>query len=256
MINDATLQIENLSKSYPGKQQKSLKAVNSVSLRIAKGEAIGLVGESGCGKSTLARIICGLTEEDEGDVLFQGKFRSFKNHKDRKAYYRKVQMVFQDPMSIFSPRMRIGEYLAEPFINFGLMKQKEAQRFSKNLLKQVYLPEEMILRYASELSGGQLQRVVIARAIGLKPVLLVCDEATSSLDVTVQQEIVRLLMKLKNQQSMSMLFITHDLALAQQVCGRLYVMKSGAIVENIESCRLNEAQHPYTKSLMKAVFTL
>lgn len=248
---DATLQINNLSKSYKEKN----KAVKNVSLRVERGEAVGLVGESGCGKSTLARIICGLLKQDEGEIIFQDKPINLKADR-HKEYYRKVQMVFQNPLAVFSPHMRIGKFLMEPFLNFRLMNKKEAWEHCSSLLKWVSLPEEMMHRYANELSGGQLQRVVLARAIGIKPALLVCDEATSSLDVTAQHDIVKILMNLKAQQSMSIVFITHDLALAQQVCQKIYVMKDGEIVETIQSHRLQEAKNDYTKSLIKAVFTL
>jgi ABC-type oligopeptide transport system ATPase subunit len=174
-----------------------------------------------------------------------------------KRYYRRVQMIFQDPLGTFSPRMKIGKYMIEPFLNFGIMPKKEALEYAKGLLERVELSAHMVRRYPSELSGGQLQRVVIARCVGIKPEIIICDECTSALDVTIQQQIINLFQKLRNDSGFSSLFITHDLALAETICDRILVMYQGEVVERLTGDNIVcEATHPYTVELIKSVFWL
>lgn len=251
------LALKGITKHFKNGNGTPIQAVHNSSLTVKQGEWIGIVGESGCGKSTLARIICHLVEIDEGCMLFKGQDVTNINKKMLREFYKSVQMIFQDPLSTFSPRMRIGEYVSEPFINFKLLKKKEAAQYAKELLKLVGLPADFTEKYPHELSGGQLQRVVIARAVGVKPDLIICDEITSALDVSIQQQIMQLLIELKNKNHFSNLFITHDLALAESVCDRIYVMHAGEIVEVIESHHIvRDAQHPYTKKLISAGFSL
>jgi ABC-type oligopeptide transport system ATPase subunit len=255
-MSDIILQLSKVCKSFKGNDGNLVWAMKDVSMFLNKGEWLGIVGESGCGKSTLARIVSRLDEPTSGQVLFRNRDIGHLKGSDKYDYYRKVQMVFQNPLSTFSPRMTIGTYLMEPFINFGLMNKNEARAFAESLLLDVGLTKDMMKRYPNELSGGQLQRVVIARTIGLEPDLLICDECTSALDVSIQKEIVQLLLSLKKKKMFSVIFITHDLALGEGLCNRIYVMKDGKIVESLGDDIIKEANHPYTKQLTKAVYSI
>ena len=257
MMEKNLLELKGISKSFKDAKGTTFKAVHNINLTIKKGEWIGIVGESGSGKSTLARIICHLEAMDEGCMVFKGQDITTLHKKSLKDYYRNLQMIFQDPLSTFSPRMRIGDYLSEPFCNFKILKKKEAAQHAKVLLENVGLPADFTEKYPHELSGGQLQRVVIARAVGLKPDLIICDECTSALDVTIQQQILQLLLDLKKKNQFSNVVITHDLALAESVCDRIYVMFAGEIVEVLKSPYIvRDAGHPYTKKLIGAGFPL
>lgn len=257
MKENIILELKDIHKNFSDNNGKTFKAVDNVSLTLRKGDCVGIVGESGCGKSTLARIISHLIEASEGKVIFKGDDITSLKNKSLKEYYRRVQMIFQDPLSTFSPRMKIGSYLIEPFINFNRMSKKRAWEHTKELLEIVGLNKDYINKYPSELSGGQLQRVVIARAIGIKPDIIVCDEATSALDVSIQRQIINLLLELKKKTQFSSIFITHDLALAESICDRIYVMYLGKIVEVIESDNIvKAAKHPYTKMLLDSVFSV
>lgn len=257
MMENNLLELKGIGKSFKDGKGTPFKAVHNISLTIKQGEWIGIVGESGCGKSTLARIICHLVAIDDGCMLFKGQDVTKLNKKSLKDYYKNLQMIFQDPLSTFSSRMRIGDYLSEPFINFNILKKKEAAQHAKELLELVGLPAYFTEKYPHELSGGQLQRVVIARAVGVKPDLIICDECTSALDVSIQQQVLQLLIELKQKIQFSNIFITHDLALAESVCDRIYVMHASEIVEVIESNHIvRDAQHPYTKKLISAGFSL
>ncbi|WHH58675.1 ATP-binding cassette domain-containing protein [Petroclostridium sp. X23] len=257
MNDNIILELEGVCKKFKDNDGKLFKAVNNVNLKLAQGECIGIVGESGCGKSTLARIISRLVDTSEGKIVFKGEDAAVLRGKSLKTYYKSIQMIFQDPLSTFSPRMKIGTYLIEPFINFNIMNRKQSCKYVEEMLSMVGLNKDYAHRYPSELSGGQLQRVVIARAIGLKPDIIVCDECTSALDVSIQQQIVNLLLELRKQTNFSNIFITHDLALAESICDRIYVMYLGEIVEVIESQNIiKDAKHPYTKMLLNSVFSV
>ncbi|MCC5909370.1 MAG: ABC transporter ATP-binding protein [Clostridiaceae bacterium] len=247
------LELNNINKSFINNDKQSFAAVKNVNMHLGKGECIGIVGESGCGKSTLARIICHLTYVDNGNIFFKGRNSTRLKGKELKDYYKNVQMVFQDPLSTFSPRMKIGDYLMEPFVNFKIMGKKEARKYVGDLLENVGLSKEYLNRYPNELSGGQLQRVVIARCIGINPEIIIFDEATSCLDVSIQNQILKLIFELRQKSNFSSIFITHDLAIAENICDRIYVMKSGEIVEVLEENNIvREAQHPYTKLLLES----
>ena len=251
------LSLNGITKHFKNSIGTSTRAIHKCSLTVKKGEWIGIVGESGCGKSTLARILCHLESLDDGEIFYKGQDITNLNKKMLKDFYKSVQLIFQDPLSTFSPRMRIGKYVSEPFVNFKLLKKKEAEHYAKELLELVGLPVNFTEKYPHELSGGQLQRVGIARAIGMKPDLIICDEITSALDVSIQQQIMELLHDLKHKHDFSNLFITHDLALAERVCDRIYVMHAGEFVEVIEGHHLvRDAKHPYTKKLISAGFSL
>ena len=251
------LALKGITKRFNNGKGTAIQALKHSSLTVQKGEWVGIVGESGCGKSTIARVICQLEALDEGSIFFKGQDVTNINKKSLKDYYKSVQMIFQDPLSTFSPRMRIGDYVSEPFINFKILKKKEAIQYAKELLELVGLPVDFTEKYPHELSGGQLQRVVIARAVGIKPDLIICDEITSALDVSIQQQIMQLLMELKHKNNFSNVFITHDLALAESICDRIYVMHAGEIVEVLESHHMvRDAKHPYTKKLISSGFSL
>lgn len=251
------LELKGVRKYFKGEKGGSFKAVHHIDLSVAPGEWIGIVGESGCGKSTLARIICRFIDLDAGSISFKGQDITKLKGESLRHYYKSVQMIFQDPLSTFSPRMRIGDYLSEPFVNFRLLTKKEAAMHAQELLASVGLPPDFTKKYPHELSGGQLQRVVIARAVGLRPDLMICDECTSALDAVVQQQVIQHLVRLKKESQFANIFITHDLALAESVCERIYVMQAGEIVELLEGDNIvRDAQHPYTKQLIQAGFSL
>ena len=248
------LEVSHVSKVFPVKKQQ-LRAVSDVSFSISRGEILGIVGESGCGKSTLAKILVGSLPVSEGKMILNGEDYTQLNGKEKRKFRRNIQMVFQDPLSSFSPRMKIGTYLCEPRRNYDGISKKEAMKEAEELLEKVGLPKEFVLRYPHELSGGQLQRVAIARAIAIQPALLICDEATGALDVSIQNQIARLLVELVEEQNMGCIFIGHDLAFVRSVTQRIAVMYLGCIVELIDSEYLEqECRHPYTKALLNSIF--
>ncbi|MBM4763013.1 dipeptide/oligopeptide/nickel ABC transporter ATP-binding protein [Bacillus sp. B15-48] len=254
MNSRTILELKAVSKEYKDHQGRFFKAVNNINLTMNEGECVGIVGESGCGKSTIAKMICQFTDVSSGKIIFRGKDHVTFRKRD---FYKNVQMIFQDPLATFSPRMKIGTYLIEPFVNFKILTKKQALAFSGELLEMVGLEKEALNRYPYELSGGQLQRVVIARAIGIKPDLVICDECTSALDVTVQQQILNLFIKLREKTSFSSLFITHDLAVAESLCDKIYVMRLGEVVEVLSGGPIvTDAKHPYTKKLISSVLSV
>lgn len=251
------LELDRVSKVFTRSGGLPVRAVKEVSLTLARGECVGIVGESGSGKSTLARVVSHLTPASGGSIRFQGRDVTRLEGAELKAYYQGVQMIFQDPLGTFSPRMKIGEYMVEPFVNFGHMGRHQALRRAGELLARVGLPAAFLKRYPAMLSGGQLQRVVIARAIGLEPELIICDECTSALDVTIQQHIMDLFAELREATGFASLFISHDLALAESVCDRIHVMYRGEFVESLAGRDITAvATHPYTMELIEAVLSM
>ncbi len=252
------LEVQHLSKSFRRKGQDDFYAVRDVSFSIPKGGSLGLVGESGCGKSTIARMITKLAEPTEGSILLDGEDISHISRKEWKTkVFRRVQMVFQDPYGVFSPRMTIGTFLEEGLVFHGLMNRREAAAEAKRLLELVELPSSLTDRMPHQLSGGQQQRVVIARAISIRPSLLILDEATSALDVSVQGEVLKLLMDLQRELELTYLFIGHDLAVVRSITDRIAVMYAGNLVEEMESTDLaGSSRHPYTRKLLDSVFSL
>lgn len=236
---------------------KKLKAVNDVSLKIKKGECVAVVGESGCGKSTIAKLVTRIEKVTDGRIIFDGKDITGIKKKELKQYRRNVQMIFQHPLEVFSPRMKIGTFLMEPWINFEKKTKNEAREEAYHALERVKLPKEFFEKYPHEFSGGELQRVSIARAIALHPKLLICDEATSALDVSIQKDIIDLLKQQQGEYGFAILFICHNLALVEDFCDTVAVMYLGKIVEVIHSNWLRkDAQHPYTKALLESVFSV
>ena len=248
-MKEDLLIIENISKTFKVDKNKELQALKNINIRLKKGECIGIVGESGCGKSTLARIIVGIERKSSGKIIFDNKeIEGISKTKD-------IQMIFQSPLSSFNPRMKIVDYIWEPLRNYFKLSKKDSILFIKKSLIDVGLDENTLEKYPHEFSGGQLQRITIARAIIIKPKLIVCDEITSALDVSVQKQILELLKKLQKDLHLSYLFIGHDLAVVQDISQKIVVMYMGEIVEELDSVDLkSKAKHPYTKLLLNSVF--
>lgn len=250
------LQIKNLTKKFAAEGGKMLTACDNVTLNAYAGQTLGIIGESGCGKSTLVRTILQIHLASGGEVIFDGqdilKLRGEAARQNR----RKIQMVFQDPAAAFNPKMKVKEIVCEPLLNFGLIKKSEVDAKAAELLRLVELPEDFKDRYPHNMSGGQRQRLGIARALSLEPKIVVCDEATSALDVSVQEKICELLVRLQKEKGITYLFICHDLGLVDLMCHQIAVMYLGNIVEYIGYGRRisTEGMHPYTKALMKSVF--
>ena len=250
------LQIKNLTKKFAAEGGKMLTACDNVTLNAYAGQTLGIIGESGCGKSTLVRTILQIHPASGGEVIFDGqdilKLRGEAARQNR----RKIQMVFQDPAAAFNPKMKVKEIVCEPLLNFGLIKKSEVDAKAAELLRMVELSEDFKDRYPHNMSGGQRQRLGIARALSLEPKIVVCDEATSALDVSVQEKICELLVRLQKEKGITYLFICHDLGLVDLMCHQIAVMYLGNIVEYIGYGRRisTEGMHPYTKALMKSVF--
>lgn len=246
------LRTEGLTKTFPGTDNGVEVAVDHVSFQMEEGETLGLVGESGCGKSTLARLVTRLTEPTSGTISFCGEDITRARGKALRRIYRRMQMVFQSPAGSFDPRKTIGYSIGESLCNEGVHKSERKDRTAQ-LLEQCGLSPEYAKRYPHEISGGECQRAAIARALAIRPTLLLCDEATSSLDVTVQHQIMELLNTLRREQQLSLLFICHNLALVQSFCDRVLVMQAGKIVEAGPTEQiLRSPQTEYTKRLMEA----
>lgn len=254
------LEVRNLKKYYPvtagllARHVADVKAVDGVSFFIAEGETLGLVGESGCGKSSLGRALLRLEEPTSGQVFYRGADITSWNKKQLKALRREAQMIFQDPQSSLDPRMTIGDSIGEALLIHGVGTEKERPERVAELLKRVGLEPAHATRYPHELSGGQKQRTGIARALAVKPNLIVADEPVSALDVSVQAQILNLVTDLQREFSIAYLFIAHDLAVIGQVSSRIAVMYLGQIVELASRDDLfHRPLHPYTQALLSAV---
>lgn len=251
------LELENVTKIFTTSQGKELVACNNISLSLEKGKTLGIVGESGCGKSTLIRMIIQLEKVTSGRIKYNGqdisKFTKEEIWKNRQ----KIQMVFQDSLGAFNPKMKIIDIITEPLINFGLLDKKDKEAKAEELLKSVDLPLSCLYSYPHSVSGGQLQRVSIARALSLEPEILVCDEATSALDVSVQKNIMTLLDKLRKEKKLTVIFVCHDLALVQSFADDIVVMYLGNMLEYLSNKDIvNNSYHPYTKALLASVFSI
>jgi oligopeptide transport system ATP-binding protein len=254
------LQVENLTKSFARsdgwfrRSQTFVHAVSGVSFEIAPGETLGLVGESGCGKSTLGRLVLRLTEPTSGSIRFDGTEVTSLSTKKLRAFRKNAQMVFQDPYASLNPRMKVDEIVREPLEIHGLGSRADWNAQTRRALEKVGLNPEAMNRYPREFSGGQRQRIGIARALALRPRFIVADEAVSSLDVSVQAQILNLLLDLQEQEGIAYLFISHDLRVVEFVAHRVAVMYLGKIMELLPAKGLHaSAQHPYTKALLEAV---
>ena len=255
------MQVQNLSVHFPnstslfGKPLSFVTAVNNVSFDVYKNETLGLVGESGCGKTTLGRTLLWLIEPTAGKIIYNGTHITQLSKKQVKGLRKDVQLIFQDPYSSLNPRLTIGAAIAEPMAIAGIeTSAKERKRKVAELLDKVSLPSAMMNRYPHEFSGGQRQRIVIARALGLNPNFIVCDESVSELDVSVQAQVLNLLNDLKKELGLTLLFISHDLSVVRYMCDRIMVMQLGNIIETGPSEEVYlRPQNQYTKSLIDAV---
>jgi oligopeptide/dipeptide ABC transporter ATP-binding protein len=254
------LKLEGVKKYYPIKGgilqrvQGYVKAVENVSLEVYEGESIGIVGESGCGKSTLGRTILSLEKATAGKIFFKNQEMTRLPDRKLKEFKREMQMIFQDPYASLNPRQRIGAALEEVFVIHTNMSKRERQERVLQLLKEVGLKEEHYDRYPHEFSGGQRQRIGIARAIALNPSLVICDEAVSALDVSVQAQIIKLLKEIQTKHRLTYMFISHDLGVVRHFCDRVLVMYLGNTMELAPSDILyDNPLHPYTKALLSAI---
>ena len=249
------LKVENLTKVFSRAGQEDFTAVNDISFSLNPGECLGIIGESGSGKTTLVNLITRLVDATEGSILLDGADITHLKGRELLKVYRKMQMVFQTPTDSFDPRRTLGDGIGESLRNIG-MSRKETREEVERLLGKCGLPADPADRYPDQVSGGQCQRAAIARALAVKPRLLICDEATSALDVTVQKEILELLNELRSQQgnSLSILFICHDISLVQQFCDRVLVMYHGSIVEEgIPNEVIGHPKNAYTQRLIDSV---
>lgn len=249
------MEIKNLTKQFVVDDGRSLTACDDISLKLYEGQTLGVIGESGCGKSTLVRTILQIHPATSGEVLFDGKDILQSKGEEERQNRRKIQMVFQDPTAAFNPKMRVKDIITEPLKNYGLIKPEEVDAKASELLEMVELPADFKDRYPHSMSGGQRQRLGIARALALEPRVIICDEATSALDVSVQEKVCELLVKIQREKDITFLFIAHDLGLVDLMCHQVAVMYLGNVVEWIENGRIAyHCKHPYSVALMKAVF--
>lgn len=250
------LRVELLRKIYNENKANEIYAVDDISFEIFEGETFGLVGESGSGKSTTGKLLMKLEEANSGSILFNGKFIKQDNSRREELLFRKnIQMIFQDPYASLNPRMTIRDIIGEPLeIHKLVSSKKERNTIVDDLLEQVGLSKAFVNRYPRELSGGQCQRVGIARALAVQPKFIIADEAISALDVSIQAQIVNLLIELKKQKKLTYLFIAHDLSMVKYISDRIAVMNHGRILELASSDEIYaKPLHPYTESLLSAI---
>ena len=252
---EPVLKVENLTKVFTRKGQPDFTAVNHISFELFPGECLGLIGESGSGKTTVVNMITRLVDATEGSIVLDGDEIAKKSGRELRSAYQKMQMVFQTPTDSFDPRCTLGDGIGESLRNKGMSRAETKQEVAR-LLTECGLTPEFAARYPHQVSGGQCQRAAIARALAVKPKLLICDEATSSLDVTIQKEIIALLNELRSHHGneLSILFICHDIALVQQFCNRVLVLYKGKIVEQgVPDEIIHNPQDEYTKRLIDSI---
>lgn len=253
--NPVVMEVKNLKKYFKIGKKGILKAVDDVSFIIREGETLGLVGESGCGKTTCGRTAIGMYAKTEGSVIYKGKDVHTLSGKEKRGFSKEVQTIFQDPYASLNPRMTVGDIIAEGIDIHGLAKNaKERTERINNLLKLVGLNKEHANRFVHEFSGGQRQRIGIARALAVEPKFIMCDEPISALDVSIQAQIVNLLMNLQKEMGLTYLFIAHDLSMVKHISDRVAVMYLGVMAELTESKELyKNPLHPYTQALLSAI---
>ena len=247
------LSVDRLSTHYPA-GAGTVRAVDDVSLEILAGETVALVGESGCGKSTLGKSLMRLVDPTSGRVAFKGRDVAAMSGKELQSIRRHIQMIFQDPFASLNPRQTIRAILTAPLAVHGIGDRKSRDAIAASMIVHVGLPSDSLDRYPHEFSGGQRQRIGIARALILQPELVICDEPVSALDLSIQAQILNLLVEMKTELSLSYLFISHDLSVVRYFADRVLVMYLGRIVESAPTARLwSDAKHPYTRALLTAV---
>lgn len=254
MNNENLIEVVDLKKYFSVGKDRTLKAVDNVSFSIKKGETLGLVGESGCGKTTCGRTVLGIYQATAGHVYYNGMDVHAMNREEKLKFKKNAQMIFQDPYASLDPRMTIGDIIGEGMDVHIKLSHKEKQGKIDNLLGKVGLTSEHSARFPHELSGGQRQRIGIARALAVEPEFIVCDEPISALDVSIQAQIVNLLIKLQRELGLTYLFISHDLSMVKHISDRVGVMYLGSIVELASNHDLYEKPlHPYTQALISAI---
>ena len=254
MENNVLLEVKNLKKCFDVGGRKVLTAVDNVSFYVRKGETLGVVGESGCGKSTTGKTIMHLIPATSGQIIYDGQDITHMDRKEYLAFTCKAQMIFQDPYASLDSRMTAGDIIAEGMTIHGMYNAKERKERVYELLNTVGLNKEHASRFVHEFSGGQRQRIGIARALAIGPEFIVCDEPISALDVSIQAQVINLLLELQESHKLTYLFIAHDLSIVRHVSDRVAVMYLGAVVELAESNELYENQlHPYTRALLSAI---
>ena len=259
-VGEPLLQLRGVVKQFPvvkglfGRAAGAVRAVDGIDLDLRAGETLGLVGETGCGKSTLARLIMGLLPTTSGSIKFEGREITGLSRSQMQPLRRDMQMIFQDPYGSLNPRRRVGSIIGDPFDIHGIASGADARRRVQELMELVGLNPEHYNRFPVEFSGGQRQRIGIARALALKPKLIVCDEPVSALDVSIQAQVVNLLDDLQKELGLAYIFIAHDLSVIRHVSDRIAVMYLGRVVELADAERLYETpRHPYTNALLSAV---
>jgi len=263
MNHETIMQVENLKVHFdvssegdmPWTKRKKLQAVNGVSFELKSGETLGIVGESGCGKSTLARAIISMVPAETGRVLWFGKDLLALQKTEMRKHRKEIQMIFQDPLASLNPRMTIGEIIAEPLkTHYPKTSKADIKLRVEDVMNKVGLLENLINRYPHEFSGGQCQRIGIARALILKPKLIICDEPVSALDVSIQAQVINLLMDLQKEMDLTLIFIAHDLSIVKHISTKIMVLYMGNTVELAKSEDIyNHPRHPYTQALISAV---
>ncbi|GEN44534.1 ABC transporter ATP-binding protein [Alkalibacillus haloalkaliphilus] len=256
---DNLLEIKGLKKYFEVggglfKQKQQVKAVDDLTFNVKKGETLGIVGESGCGKSTMGRALLQLQKPTSGEVFYEGQDIAQLSGKQLRKLRKDIQIIFQDPFASLNPRMTVGAMLTEIVATHEIVPKKERQSYVQNLLEEVGLKAEAYWKYPHEFSGGQRQRVSIARALAVQPKLIICDEAVSALDVSVQAQVLNLLQKLKRKHQLTYIFISHDLSVVKHISDRVGVMYLGKMVELADEDSIYEKPaHPYTQALFSAI---
>ena len=263
MSNHAILEVKNLIVNFdvssegdmPWTKAKKLQAVNDISFSLHAGETLGIVGESGCGKSTLARAIVKMVPVESGEVIWLGNDLLGLSNNETRPYRKQIQMIFQDPLASLNPRMNIGEIIAEPLrTHYPKTPESDVQARVSDVMSKVGLLDNLMNRYPHEFSGGQCQRIGIARALILKPKLIICDEPVSALDVSIQAQVVNLLMDLQEEMDLALIFIAHDLSVVKHISTKIMVLYLGNMVELANSEDIYKSpSHPYTQALISAV---
>lgn len=251
---DMILEARHVTQRFPASKGRELTACQDINLKFYRGKTLGLIGESGCGKSTFMRFLVRLDVPTEGEILFKGKDLTKLRGEELRQTRQHIQMVFQDPGGSFNPKMKIRDIICEPLMNFGRITASEKDTVAWKLLDAVELPGEFADRLPHNMSGGQRQRIAIARALALEPELIVMDEATCALDVSVQKTIIELVVRLQKEKNIAIGFIAHDLGLIQAFAHQIAVMYLGSVVEVLPGEDVEKACHPYTRTLLHAVF--